>query len=136
VTNTTASSQPFTVETHQFTVSAPGDYSISFTALSGYGPYNDNTVLITDVSLGPPLLPFQITSIVLTNTNDLLITWNTAGTNNIVQVSAHTDASGSFSTNVFADLTNIVVVTATTNFWDVGAATNGPSRYYRVRSPQ
>jgi hypothetical protein len=79
---------------------------------------------------------FQITSISLTNTIDLFIAWNTCGTNNIVQVSAGTDASGSFSTNGFTDLTNIVVTTATTNFWDVGAATNSPARYYRIRSPR
>src|SRR5208282_2072920 len=84
----------------------------------------------------PTVPPFQITSIVLTNTTDLLITWNTTGTSNIVQVTAGMGASGSYATNGFTDLTNISVTTATTNFWDVGAATNMPSRYYRIRSPQ
>jgi hypothetical protein len=65
-----------------------------------------------------------------------LITWNTTGTSNIVQVTAGTGASGSFSTNGFIDVTNLVVTSATTNFWDVGAATNYPARYYRIRSPQ
>jgi hypothetical protein len=83
-----------------------------------------------------PVTAFQITSIVLTNAKDLLITWNTSGTNNIVQVSAGMGAKGSFSTNGFTDLTNIVVTTTTTNFWDVGATTNRPARYYRIRSPQ
>ncbi|MGD0061759.1 MAG: kelch repeat-containing protein, partial [Verrucomicrobiia bacterium] len=81
-------------------------------------------------------LPFQITSILPTNAHDLLITWNTAGVSNIVQVTAGTGASGSYSTNGFTDVTNIVVTTATTNFYDVGAATNYPARYYRIRSPQ
>ncbi len=83
----------------------------------------------------PPPPPFQITSIVRTNVNDLLITWNTTGTSNIVQVGPGVGAAGSFSTNSVTDLTNIVVTTATTNLWDVGAATNRPTRYYRVRSP-
>ncbi len=80
--------------------------------------------------------PFQITSITPTNAIDLLITWNTTGTNNIVQVTAGADASGSFSTNGFIDVTNLVVTTTTTNFWDMGAATSNPSRYYRIRSPE
>ena len=85
----------------------------------------------------PAVLPvFTITSIVRTNANDLLITWNTSGTSNIVQISAGTETTGSFSTNNFTDLTNLIVATATTNFWDVGAATNSPARYYRIRSPQ
>jgi hypothetical protein len=92
-----------------------------------------STACVLDI-LPPP--PVQITSIARVNANDLLITWNTSGTNNIVQVSAGTGASGSFSTTGFTDLTNLVVTTATTNFWDVGAATNSPARYYRIRSPQ
>ena len=80
--------------------------------------------------------PFQITSIVRTNVTDLLISWNTSGTSNIVQVTAGTGASGTFSTNGFIDVTNIVVTTAATNFYDAGAATNMPTRYYRIRSPQ
>ena len=51
VTNTSASNQPFTPNSHLFTISAPGDYTISFASLSDYGPYDDNSVLITDVSL-------------------------------------------------------------------------------------
>ena len=91
---------------------------------------------ISVVTVGPSSLPFQITSIVRTNINDLLITWNTTAISNIVQYSAGTGPSGSFSTNGFADLTNLVVTTSTTNFLDVGAMTNKPARYYRTRSPQ
>jgi len=79
---------------------------------------------------------FQITEVALTNANSLLISWNTLGVSNIVQVSSGSPTNGGFSTNYFTDLTNIVVTTATTNFWDVGAGTNAPARYYRIRSPQ
>jgi hypothetical protein len=92
---------------------------------------------ITDIPTGIPLpLPFEITSIVRTNGHDLLITWNTTGSSNVVQVTAGTAPSGSYATNGFTDVTNIVVTTAATNFWDVGAATNYPARYYRIRSPE
>src|SRR5262249_38289091 len=86
--------------------------------------------------LGSSSLPFKITSIVRTNARDLLITWNTMGTNNIVQVFPGVGVSGSYSTNGFTDVTNFVISTITTNFLDMGAATNQPSRYYRIRSPQ
>jgi len=92
------------------------------------------------VAIAP--VPFQITSIVVTNSgvdgnNDLLITWNTSGTtNNHVQVTTGT-ANGSYSTTGFANLANIVVTTATTNYLDVGGATNTTTgaRYYRISSP-
>jgi len=83
----------------------------------------------------PPALPFQITSIVRTNSYDLLITWNTSGTTNYVQVNPGVGPSGSYSAFGFTDLTNLVITTATTNFLDVGALTNMPSRYYRIWSP-
>jgi hypothetical protein len=43
--------------------------------------------------------------------------------------------SGSYSGFGFIDVTNLVITTATTNFLDVGALTNMPSRYYRIWSP-
>ena len=97
------------------------------------GGYNGTTLSSAELytpSSAPPPLTFQITSIVRTNHNDLFITWNTTGTSNIVQVSSGT--GGSYSNSSFADLTNIVVTTTTTNFWNVGALTNGPARYYRI----
>jgi T5SS/PEP-CTERM-associated repeat protein len=82
-----------------------------------------------------------ITSITRTNgvdgNNDILIKWNTNGTtNNHVQVTTGT-ANGSFSTNAFANLANIVVTSPTTNYLDVGGATNTTTgaRYYRISSP-
>jgi uncharacterized repeat protein (TIGR03803 family) len=113
-----------------------GDDGSFYGTTSTGGTNNNGTTFKLSVPLLPPPPPFQITSIVRTNVNDLLITWNTTGTNNIVQVGAGVGAAGSFSTNSVTDLTNIVVTTATTNLWDVGAATNKPARYYRIRSPQ
>jgi hypothetical protein len=84
-------------------------------------------------------LPFKITSITRTNSgvdgnNDILVKWNTTGTNNHLQVTSGT-ANGSFSTNAFANLANYAVTTTTTNYVDVGGATNNPARYYRISSP-
>jgi hypothetical protein len=46
------------------------------------------------------------------------------------------DGNGGYVTN-FTDISGPVVITgsgdATTNYTDAGGATNGPSRYYRVR---
>jgi uncharacterized repeat protein (TIGR03803 family) len=83
-----------------------------------------------------------ITSIARTNgggggNNDILIKWNTNGTtNNHVQVTTGA-TNGSFSTNAFANLANIAVTTPTTNYLDVGGATNTTTRarYYRISSP-
>jgi uncharacterized repeat protein (TIGR01451 family) len=69
---------------------------------------------------------------------DILTTWATAGGHtNIVQVTSG-DADGSYSTNDFVDiLDSQTIVTgggdAITNYLDAGAATNFPTRYYRVR---
>ena len=94
------------------------------------GGFNGVSYLSSAELYSPPST-FQITSVVRTNAHDLLITWNTGGTSNIVQV-----ATGSFSINGFTQVTNLLVTTTTTNFLDVGAATNSPARYYRIRSPQ
>jgi pectin methylesterase-like acyl-CoA thioesterase len=69
--------------------------------------------------------------------NDVAITWTTAGgRTNAVQATAG-DASGGYSTNGFTDISGAIEIPgngdATTNFVDVGGATNGPSRYYRIR---
>jgi len=77
---------------------------------------------------------FNITSIVPQG-NDMLITWQTVGgETNVVQVT--TGTSGSYSNN-FSDLSPIIIPKGgdftTTNYLDVGGATNGPMRYYRVR---
>lgn len=76
---------------------------------------------------------FCITNIMSTG-DDVLIEWMTGiGKTNALQATAGTD-DGSYSTNDFAD---IFIVTNTvdiiTNYLDIGAATNTPARYYRVR---
>ena len=84
----------------------------------------------------------MITSITRTNSgccgnNDILVQWATNGTtNNHLQASNGT-ANGSYSAGTFANVANVVVTTATTNYLDVGAVTNTTThdRYYRVTSP-
>ena len=75
---------------------------------------------------------FRITSIASTE-NDVLVTWTMgSGKTNALQATTG-DVTGGF-TNNFADLfiaTN--TVGTTTNYLDVGAVTNVPARFYRVR---
>jgi len=68
--------------------------------------------------------------------SDVLITWTTAGAHtNAVQATLG-DGNGSYATN-FTDISDPVIITgsgdATTNYTDMGGATNGPSQFYRVR---
>ena len=73
---------------------------------------------------------FRITSVTPTN-NDVRISWRTAGgRTNIVQ--AMTDLSGSYS-NLSPNIVIVGSGDVTTNYLDVGGATNQPSRFYRVR---
>ena len=76
---------------------------------------------------------FRITSIMTTG-DDVLINWFTGiGKTNALQATAGT-GDGSFGTNDFADIFTVTNTTSLlTNYLDVGAATNIPSRYYRVR---
>ena len=79
--------------------------------------------------------PLRITSIVKQG-NDVLLTWITAtGKTNVLQFTKGT-AVGSYSNN-FTDLSPVIIPTGvgltSTNYLDTGAATNFPSRYYRVR---
>jgi T5SS/PEP-CTERM-associated repeat protein len=70
--------------------------------------------------------------------NDIQITWaTTGGTTNAVQVTGGA-ADGSYNTNGFADIAGSLTIIGgsgdtSTNYTDVGGATNAPSRYYRVR---
>jgi uncharacterized repeat protein (TIGR03803 family) len=71
-------------------------------------------------------------------TNDVLITWTTTGIfpqTDFVQVNRG-DTNGGYTSD-FIDLSPDYVLpagTTTTNYLDVGGATNFPSRYYRVRA--
>ena len=96
----------------------------------GKGISNTNQFL---VGLNPtdPASVFRITAITAQGTN-LMIAWKTAGVRtNVVQ------ASGSYDTNGFADISGPIVINVigdtVTNYTDIGAATNSPTQYYRVR---
>ncbi len=85
----------------------------------------------TDPTNGASAL--RITSVVATG-DDVFINWMTGiGMTDALQAATGT-GDGSYVTNNFSD---IFIVTNTlssfTNYLDVGAATNFPSRYYRVR---
>jgi hypothetical protein len=68
--------------------------------------------------------------------DDLVITWRTAGgRTNAVQSTAG-DGDGGYITN-FADSSGWFIIPGngdgTTNHTDSGGATNSPARYYRIR---
>jgi polygalacturonase len=78
---------------------------------------------------------FQIL-LIARSTNDVVITWQTAGGHtNAVQATAG-NSSGSYTAN-FTDLSSPMVIVGpgdqTTNYTDAGGATNNPARYYRIR---
>jgi hypothetical protein len=123
--------------------------AISGTTLEAYDTVvNNGTIDITDgttnfhgvfinngtiVGGTPPPITLQITGIAKEGT-DIRITWlTTIGTTNALQATAG-EVDGSYSTNGFADIFTVTNATVNlTNYLDVGAATNVPSRYYRVR---
>ncbi len=72
---------------------------------------------------------FHITSVIRSG-NDLAVTWMTgSGQTNALQA-----MSGAYNTNNYADIFIVTnTVAPTTNYLDLGAATNSPTRYYRVR---
>lgn len=77
-----------------------------------------------------PASAFHIISLANAN-NDVLIKWMMgSGKTNALQATT----GGGFDTNGFADLFAVTNTIGTvTNYLDVGAATNRPARYYRVR---
>jgi hypothetical protein len=93
------------------------------------GWYVDDVTITGGVSPSP----FRITSILKSN-SDILINWTTSiGQTNALQATAGT-VSGNYSTNNFANIFIVTnTVTTSTNYTEVGAATNIPSRFYRVR---
>ena len=76
---------------------------------------------------------FRITSVTRTGAN-LLVTWTMgSGKTNALQA-APGDGMGNFSTNSFTDRFIVTNTVGTiTNYLDIGAATNMPAGYYRVR---
>jgi len=89
--------------------------------------------------VNPPPFPgaFHITSVVAQGP-DALITWQTVGgETNVVQAAAGTSVG--YSTN-FIDISPMIVGCGgdltTTNYLDIGGATNFPARRYRIRLVQ
>jgi hypothetical protein len=76
---------------------------------------------------------FRITSVVQTN-NDVVVTWTSGpGKTNALQKTAGA-GDGSYQTNGFTDIFTVTnAIGPTTNYVDIGAATNYPTRYYRIR---
>ena len=82
---------------------------------------------------------FRIISI-LPEGNDVLITWSVV-TNKTYVVQVATNAvDGSSYTNAYMDLATVIVplspLITQTNYLDIGAVTNGASRFYRIRLEQ
>jgi T5SS/PEP-CTERM-associated repeat protein len=98
-----------------------------FTNLEEFQAGTDPTNLISN--------PLRVKAIAI-ESNDARITWTTAGgLTNVVQAA---DGGGDASyTNGFTDISGSIIVPglnlSTTNYLDVGGATNLPARYYRVR---
>ena len=85
----------------------------------------------------PPPGTFRITS-VMPETNNVRISWQTVGgQTNVVQATA--GVAGGYSNN-YVDVSPIIIPSGgdltSTNWLDVGAATNSPARFYRVRLHQ
>lgn len=98
----------------------------------GKGMSNTNQYLVGLDATNPASL-FRILS-AMPQSNDMLITWTYGpGKTNALQETAGT-SDGSYETN---DFTDVVIITNTvgtiTNYLDLGAATNQPALYYRVR---
>jgi hypothetical protein len=94
-------------------------------------PNLSNVLVAADATL-----PLRITSILRTNTTNILITWATVGGLNYALQTNSPLAGGGFTDN-FADFSPVIQVpgsfASTTNYLDVGGATNRLSRFYRVR---
>jgi hypothetical protein len=85
--------------------------------------------------LDPNSTPLHVASIIQQG-NDVALAWRTTGgKTNVVQVAK--GAVGGGYSNTFTDLSPILVPTGagliTTNYLDVGGATNSPARFYRIR---
>jgi PKD repeat protein len=107
------------------TFPAPGSYNVHLTVQDAAG----NTALTTLVV--HVAAPFAVTAIAR-EADNIRITWTTplAATNALERAAGD---AGSFSDNFTAIFAVTNTVGTTTNYLDVGAATNGPAFYYRVR---
>ena len=112
-----------------------GTINIADGSTSLHGAFINNGTVVGGSPSGS-ISPFQITSVSLQG-NDVHLTWTTTGgSTNVVQATASL-GSGSYATN-FVDISAPIVVAgagaATTNYVEVGGATNKPARYYRIRT--
>jgi len=70
---------------------------------------------------------------ILRQGNDIRLTWTTVGGKTNILQAANGAVGGGYSNN-FTDIFTVTnTVSTVTNYLDVGAATNFPARYYRVR---
>jgi hypothetical protein len=95
--------------------------------------HTGGTLIVGSVVLDPN--SFHITSVAREG-NNLRVTWLMGpGQTNALQATAG-GIHGSYGTNGFTDIfvvTNNTTTGTLTNYLDIGAATNKPSRYYRTR---
>lgn len=126
VTNATTSGQAFTNVTYQFTIPAPGNYIISFTSLSGFEPYSDNTAIIDNVSLtniasAPAFQP------AIFNNGKFMLTWSTVS-NGVYQLQYKTNLLQTNWLNVGSAITASNTVLTVTN-----SINTDNQRFYRVQ---
>ena len=124
---------------------SPGEtwwYRVRAFSFVGESPYSDAVVVTlgtSDVtssggeSGSDASAPPVILSLTPSN-NDLVVTWSgTGGTTNFIQARTNVvDAFSDLSSEIVLDGSGRV----TNSYLDVGALTNAPARYYRVRSGQ
>jgi hypothetical protein len=98
---------------------------------------NIPSITITNETVSPPA-QFQISSIVRTNSSDMLVTWTfplprpvpSNLITNVVQVTTNT--TGGYNPSNYVDLATVLINTSPTNYLDVGGATAAPARFYRL----
>jgi hypothetical protein len=107
--------------------------TLQFTGSCASFVHTGGTLIAGSVVLDPNT--FRIVS-VTPQGNDMLVTWMMGpGATNTLQVTSG-DGNGNYVTNGFTDVfivTNNTAVGTVTNYLDIGAATNKPSRFYRAR---
>lgn len=105
------------------------------------GPAGSATTLVTaatntafrDIAFTP--VAFRNLSVAKTG-NDMNIAWSTTGGKSYALQATAGGPGGSYSSNTFTDISPTILLpggTPQTNYVDVGAATNSPTRYYRAR---
>jgi fibronectin-binding autotransporter adhesin len=114
------------------TIGATPNPSVTYTITNTPGQVK---LLVGGGSSPPSPSTFQITSIAR-QSSSIVLTWTASGgTSNTVQAT-NGSGNGSYNSSGFADISSLIIIpgtgTVTTNYTDVGGATNLPARYYRV----